>query len=279
MRLILLVALTMTAFAANSVLNRAALETTSMDASRFAVIRLLSGAAVLAVIVLVRDRSLPILRPPTIAGAVALYVYMIGFSLAYQGLDAGTGALILFGGVQITMFAGALLIGEAIPRARWLGAGLAFLGLVWLVAPGGIAAPDPAAVGLMSAAAVGWGVFSLLGRRAGAALPVMAASFFWAAVLAVAVDQGAPWARDPAPPDLRALLLAVVSGAVTSGLGYALWYAILPALGASRAAVAQLSVPAIAAAGGIVLLGEVPVPAFLPASALILGGVALSLRR
>jgi drug/metabolite transporter (DMT)-like permease len=279
LRLGLLVALTMTAFAANSVLTRAALATDGIDAPGFAVIRLVSGALVLGLIVLARDRRLPLVRGRIFVGALALFAYMFGFSIAYQWLDAGTGALILFGGVQVTMFAGALIGGEAVPGRRWLGAVLALAGLAWLVAPRGIAPPDPLGAAVMTVAAIGWGIFSLLGRSAGAALPVMAASFFWTSCLglvAVALLLVSPEAM---PVDPLALGLAVASGAITSGLFYALWYAILPDLGSSRAAVAQLTVPALAALGGILVLGEVPAASFLPASALILGGVALSLRR
>ena len=203
---------------------------------------------------------------------LALLVYIFGFTFAYVGLDAGLGALILFGMVQITMFGGALLSAEPVPGRRWAGALLAFGGLVYLLAPGdaGVAF-GPAA--LMALAGIGWGVYSLAGRGAADALGATAANFVLAAPLALLVALLAGFAQ----PSLAGLALAVVSGAVTSGLGYALWYAILPQLGASRAAVAQLSVPVIAALGGAALLGEAPSLRLVLAGVLVLGGVAISL--
>ena len=268
MRIFLLTAVTMVAFAANSVLNRMALDGAAIGPAAFAAVRLVSGAAMLAALVLWRGRARFAFRP---VGAGALVVYMLGFSFAYVSLDAGLGALILFGGVQVTMFAGAVLAREAIPVARWLGAGVALAGLGWLLAPGS-AAPEFWAAGLMLAAAGGWGVYSLLGRGAADPLGETAANFLWAAPVALVL-----WALVADGVSWGGVVLAVLSGAVTSGMGYALWYRILPKLGASRAAVAQLTVPVIAAAGGVLLLGEVVGPRLLFGGALVLGGVLLSL--
>lgn len=266
MRLFLLTALVMLAFAANSVLNRMAVAGGDIGAVEFAVIRLAAGALVLLALVLWRGRGL---RGATVAGVVGLLIYLFGFSLAYGRLDAGTGALVLFGVVQVTMFAGALLAGEGVPARRWVGAGLALGGLVVLVVPVG---GGWAGFAAMAAAGVGWGLYSLAGRGARDALGATAGNFALALVpgvvlaLLIGVDVGAA--------SLRGVGLAVLSGAVTSGLGYALWYAVLPALGAGRAAVAQLTVPLIAAAGGAVLIGEAVGWRFAIASVLVLGGVA-----
>lgn len=275
----LLTALTMLAFAGNSVLNRLAVGGGLAGPLDFAFWRVLSGAGVLAALVLWRHlRSGGALWPGArgrLVGAAGLLAYLLGFSLAYVALDAGAGALILFGTVQITMFAGALRAREPVPPARWLGAALAFGGLVLLLAPGSPSAPDPAAVLWMVAAGVGWGIYSLSGRRQSDALGATAANFVAVVpVLGVAVLLG------PAAPVALApggLALAILSGAVTSGMGYALWYRILPALGAGRAATAQLTVPLIAAAAGLVLLGEPLGLRFALAAVLVLGGVALAM--
>lgn len=274
MRLVLLVGLTMTAFAANSVLNRLALSGGAIGPAGFAALRLLSGAAVLAALVRARGRPLGLGAPDRPWSAAALALYMLGFSFAYLSLDSGVGALILFGGVQITMFLAALRAGEPMPPRRWLGALVAFAGLVWLLRPGAPGAPDPAGAALMAAAAVGWGLYSLRGRRAVDPLATTAANFLLAAPVAVLVAVLVP---DPSWPTARGAGLALVSGAITSGLGYALWYAVLPSLAASTAAVAQLSVPLIAMAGGALVLGESLNARFAIAAVLVLGGIALSL--
>lgn len=270
MRLFLLTALTMLAFAANSVLNRWAVGTGHIGAVEFAMIRLVSGAVMLAALVLWQRRGLA--WPGSsgrLAGVAGLSAYLIGFSLAYRGLDAGTGALVLFGAVQVTMFAGALLSREAVPARRWAGAGLALGGLAIIAAPGAAGLQHLA---LMAMAGVGWGLYSLAGR--GAADPLAATA--WNFLLAVPLVLPLGLLGGVEPPDATGLALAVVSGAVTSGLGYALWYAVLPRLGAARAAVAQLTVPVIAALGGAVLLAELPGLRFWVAAVLVLGGVALA---
>lgn len=270
MRLMLLTALTMVAFAANSVLNRLALEGGAAGPATFALIRLAAGAAMLAALAAWRSGGLR--RPRGPGGPAALALYVLGFSFAYVTLQTGVGALILFGGVQVTMFAGAVLGREAVPLRRWTGAGLSFAGLVYLMWPAGGVAPDPVGAVLMAAAALGWGIYSLIGRGARDPLATTAVNFLWAVPAAVVV-----WlaVRDGATPP--GVALAVLSGAVTSGLGYALWYSVLPVLGATRAAVAQLTVPVIAIAGGIVFAGEALSLRVVLASALVLGGVAWSM--
>lgn len=279
MRLFLLTALTMTAFAANSVLNRMGVGPGHIGAVEFAVVRLLAGAGMLALLLLARARAgrgrLSTGAPGRrLLGAGSLLLYLFGFSMAYGALDAGVGALILFGTVQITMFAGALALREEVPARRWVGAGLAFAGLLWLFAPGEGAALSPAHAAMMAAAGLGWGIYSLSARGAADPLGATAWNFLFAGVpgvlLAVAlVARGIE-------ADTVGLSLAILSGAVTSGLGYALWYAILPALGAARAAVAQLSAPVIAAFGGLVLIGEPVTPRLVVAALMVLGGVAFA---
>lgn len=269
MRLFLLTALTMLAFAANSILNRMALEDGATGPAAFAAIRLLSGALCLWVLVAWHRGDLrPAWHP---GGAASLALYVLGFSFAYVSLPAGVGALILFGGVQITMFAGAILLRETVPARRWAGAALAFAGLMWLLWPQGAVVPDPAGSALMAAAAFGWGIYSLLGRGSTDPLRATAGNFVFAAPLGLLVLLILP---DTATA--RGALLAVISGAVTSGCGYALWYAILPRLGASRAAVAQLTVPVIAALGGLVLLAEGISLRFALAAILVMAGVLLA---
>ncbi len=269
----------MLAFAGNSLLNRAALAQGSIGPSLFAAVRLGSGALVLSALVLVRGSGVPVRTPGRAVDAVALAVYVLGFSFAYRWLNAGIGALVLFGTVQITMFAGAFTLGEAVPPRRWIGAGLAFAGLVWLLWPGGAAPLPLEGAALMALAGVGWGVYSLRGRAAqdpAAQDPTArtAANFVLATPLALLVLA----VTGPAAISGSGLVLAVVSGALTSGLGYALWYAVLPRLQASVAAVAQLTVPVIAMAGGLLLLGEVPSLRLVLAALLVLGGVGWSLR-
>ncbi|MBA3909631.1 MAG: EamA family transporter [Rhodobacter sp.] len=272
MQLFLLVALTMVAFAANSVLNRWAVGPGHIGAVEFASLRLLAGAVTLALLVLWQRGALVWPgRQGRLAGVFGLSAYLVGFSLAYRGLDAGTGALVLFGMVQVTMFAGAVALREAVPPRRWAGAALALGGLALIAAPG----EAGLAVGplvMMALAGVGWGIYSLAGRGATDALNATA----WNFVLALPVVLPLGLVAGIERPDVSGILLAVASGAVTSGLGYALWYGVLPRLGAARAAVAQLSVPIIAAMGGAVLLAEVPGLRFWLAAALVLGGVALA---
>ncbi len=279
MRLFLLTALTMTAFAANSVLNRMALAGGSIDAASFGTIRLIAGAAMLGGLCLLLRGGLRLGGAGRAMGVLALLVYMYGFSAAYTALDAGLGALILFGVVQITMFAGGLIAGEATPPRRWIGAGLALAGLAWLLWPGTgpqISVPHGLSMAL---AGVGWGLYSLTGRREPDALQATAANFILAAPLGVIVGLALPAGAGGSHAGPEGIALAILAGAVTSGLGYALWYRVLPGLDAAVAAVAQLTVPVIAVAGGMVFLGESLGLQTVLASALVLGGVAISVLR
>jgi drug/metabolite transporter (DMT)-like permease len=273
MRLFLLTALTMIAFAGNSLLNRMAIVDAAADPAAFAFVRVVAGAVTLALLLALRGGS----RPPrpgrnTLPAVLGLTAYLVAFSVAYVGLAAGSGALILFGTVQITMFAGALVLGQRLAPLRIGGAGLAFAGLAVLLWPGAGDAITPLAGLIMVVAGIGWGVYSLAGAGSTDALAGTAVNF----VLAVPLVALFWWLAGAAGLSGLGLALALVSGAVTSGLGYALWYAILPALGAQRAAVAQLTVPVIAAAAGAALLGEGLGWRFTLAALLVLGGVALA---
>jgi len=269
-RLAALTALTLLAFAANSILNRQALAGGAAGPLAFAALRLVSGAVVLGILARLRSGGLRVALPPLRAAMLALYV--LGFSLAYRGLDAGVGALILFGCVQITMMSGAWVRGERPGPAGLLGAMLALAGLVWLCWPRAAVALPLASVVPMALAGIGWGAFSLLGRQGGEPLLVMAGAFRLA-MLPVLVLAALFW--DGITPS--GAVLAVLSGGVTSGLGYALWYRVLPLLGPMRGAVAQLSVPPIAMALGALFLAERPGPAAIAAAAVVIGGVALAL--
>ncbi|MFW2588636.1 DMT family transporter [Sagittula sp. SSi028] len=272
MKLFGLVVVIMVAFAANSVLNRAGVGGGQISPVAFGVIRLLAGAVTLAVLCGVLRGGLRFGGAGRLAGVAGLLIYIFGFSFAYVGLESGLGALILFGMVQVTMFAGSVMGGERPAPLRWIGAAVAFCGLAWLVWP-----QDGVSAGLlpsmfMLAAGFGWGVYSLAGKLSSDALQATAANFVLATPIAVVVLLG----NGLGPMTFEGVALAIVSGAVTSGLGYALWYAVLPRLDGSVAAVAQLTVPVIAMAGGMLFLTEPLTMDFVIASALVLGGVALS---
>jgi drug/metabolite transporter (DMT)-like permease len=271
-KMLALICLTMIAFAANSLLSRAALGARDLDAAGFTVIRLAAGAVTLWAIVRFARRGAAPQRVDWVAGLV-LFVYAITFSLAYLSLTAGTGALILFGAVQIAMLAVGLRAGERLAPLAWLGFAAAVAGVIWLVAPG-VEAPSPLGAALMAVAGVAWGCYSLRGR--GAADPLRATAGNFACALPFALVAGVLLA-----PGLhgtwRGVGLAVVCGALTSGLGYVVWYEALKGLDASRAAIVQLSVPALAALGGALLLSEQVTGRLLLSSAAILGGIALVL--
>lgn len=272
-RTALLTTLAMLAFASNSLLCRIALRDTTIDAASFTSIRLASGALVLALLLRTRGRR------PLAAGswpmAAMLFAYAICFSFAYRDLTAATGALLLFGAVQLTMMGAGLLSGERLIGLRLAGVLVAVAGLVWLLLPG-LSAPPYLAAALMLAAGIAWGVYSLLGRGAGDPTAATGGNFVRAVPFAAIASLVA---ASQASPDPAGVLYAVLSGAVTSGLGYVLWYAALPALTATSAATIQLCVPAIAALGGAVLLAEPVTARLLLASAAILGGIALTIRR
>ncbi|MDD9977993.1 MAG: DMT family transporter, partial [Boseongicola sp.] len=231
---------------------------------------------VLVALISLRDGStIRPLRPdlPAVAGLTA---YMLGFSFAYVSMDAGLGALILFGGVQITMFIGALIEGQKPPIQRWIGMGLAMAGLAVLTYPTEEVTLGMGAVSLMVLAAIGWGVYSLIGR--GVSDPLGSTGWNFVYSLPIVALALVFW-PDETMISSKGVGLAVLSGAVTSALGYALWYSLMPQLGATRGALAQLSAPAIAVALGALLLGEVVTLSMGLAAAMILGGIAIGLAR
>jgi len=270
LRTALLTAAALVAFAANSVLCRVALSGGGIDAASFGSIRLASGAAALALIHVARRGARPENRG-WISPAM-LFAYVAAFSFAYASVSAGTGALLLFGAVQATMIAVALRSGERFVRAEAVGLAAALGGLAYLVLPG-LAAPSPTGSALMIAAGVAWGVYSLRGRGSRDPLGDTARNFALATPLALVVSVAT---HAGARVDGRGALLAVCSGAVTSGLGYVVWFAALRGLTAIRAATVQLAVPALAAAGGVVFLGETVTLRFVVAAAMILGGVGVA---
>lgn len=270
-RVLALTTLAMLAFAGNSLLCRIALRDTAIDAASFTAIRLVSGALVLWL--LARTLRGSRVGRGSWASAGALFAYAAGFSFAYLSLPAGTGALLLFGAVQATMIGRGLWTGERLRGPQPLGFVLALGGLVGLLLPG-ISAPPLTGALLMLGAGVAWGIYSLRGKGAGDPIRVTAGNFLRAApmalvlVLAMQVFQGTA-------VDGAGVGYALASGALTSGIGYALWYGVLPALKATHAATLQLSVPVIAAFGGIVFLDEHVSWRLVLASAAILGGIAL----
>lgn len=273
LRLVVLTALSMIAFAGNSVLCRLALETTRIDAASFTTIRLVSGALVLWLAVR-RGNGSPA-GCGNLLSACALFVYAAGFSFAYLRLPAGTGALLLFGAVQATMIGHGLWTGERLVPRQWLGLLLALGGLIGLLLPG-ISAPPVLAALLMLAAGMAWGVYSLRGRRAGDPLRMTAGNFLLAVPLAAGLNG---LLGQHAVLDGAGAAYAVLSGALASGLGYAVWYAVLPLLQTAQAATVQLSVPVIATLGGMLFLGESLTLRLALASGAVLGGVALVISR
>ena len=276
----LLTLLAMLAFAGNSVLCRLALRETGIDAATFTAVRLLSGALVLTLLVYLRPRALTTgeaapAKKPALGGnwpsALALFVYAGAFSFAYVQLSTGTGALLLFGAVQATMILTGLWSGERLSARQTAGLLLAMAGLVAVLLPG-LTAPPLGSAMLMLAAGIAWGIYSLRGRGVRDPTGATAGNFLRASVLSVLLSV-ALLAQQQL--DGRGLWYAVLSGAVASGLGYAIWYTALRGLTMTRAASVQLSVPVLAALAGVVFLHEPITWRLVLTSLAILGGIAL----
>lgn len=268
---IILTAVAMLAFAANSVLCRLALGQGLIDAASFTAVRVVSGAAVLGLILLSRkDR---VQAAPDWRSVITLFIYMVFFSFAYLSLAVGTGALVLFGCVQLTMFIVALKSGENFSTISWAGLALAMAGLIYLVSPG-LTAPNPLGAGLMAIAGIAWGLYSLIGRSATDPVRATAYNFIYSVPLVIVTSL--IFIAD-LQVSMRGASLAAASGAIASGIGYVIWYAALRGLRATSAATVQLSAPVIAAIGGVILLSEEVTPRLLFASAATLGGIALVL--
>ena len=268
-RLVALTLLAMIAFACNSLLCRLALKHTIIDAATFTAVRIAAGALVLWIIV--RAQRDTATGSGTWLSAIALFVYAAGFSFAYVSLPASTGALLLFGAVQATMIGRGVWRGERLRKWQLVGLALAFGGLFGLFLPG-VSAPPLFGSLLMLSAGAAWGMYSLRGRGAGDATRVTAGNFLRAVPIAVGLSL---LMRDSSMFDVAGLLYAIASGAVASGIGYAIWYTALPALKATSAATVQLSVPVITAVGGMIFLDETLSLRFFLASIAILGGIAL----
>lgn len=274
--ILLLTALAMLAFAANSVLCRLALRETGIDPVSFTAVRLVAGAVALSLLVRLRGRRSPA-RPSPLPwrAAFALFAYALCFSIAYVRLPAATGALLLFGAVQATMIGRALWTGERPGPIQTAGYILAAAGLLGMLLPG-LTAPPLAGAAMMLAAGVAWGIYSVLGKRASDNIAANAGSFVRAAALSIPVCL---LMVKTLRVDLPGVGYAVLSGAIASGMGYAVWYAALRGLTVSAAGLVQLSVPVIAAIGGVLLLHEPVTWRLVAASIAVLGGVALGMRR
>lgn len=268
--------LALVGFASNSLLTRLALGTHQIDAAGFTAIRLGAGAVMLVALVVGQTRSWSTLKGSGAAGPLALFAYAAPFSFAYLRIGAAVGALVLFGVVQLTMIGYGIARGERPSAMMWLGLVLAAAGLALLTVPS-VTRPDPLGVVLMAVAGVAWAVYTLVGRGTPDPLAANARSFLWSAPLAIALVVIVIATRGDAAPSARGIVLALVSGAVTSGLGYAIWYRALPSLTVTQAAVAQLSVPVIAALGAVVVLGEAVSSRLVVAGAMVLSGVGLVL--
>ncbi len=264
--------LALVAFAANSLLNRLALGRGIIDAASFSSIRLGSGAVALFLLRFSPTKKEMSLSEGNWVSAMALFLYAVTFSFAYINLNAGIGALILFGTVQVTMIIAALLLGERPHLLEWIGLALALSGLIYLILPG-LQRPSLSGALLMSLAGISWGIYSLRGRgakdpmgeTAGNFLKTLPMVFLLSLILFRTIHLS-----------LEGVLLAVTSGALTSGLGYVIWYAALKGLSATQAAMVQLSVPILAAGGGVVFLSEEVSLRLLLSGSFILGGIALA---
>ena len=273
MKVFLLTSFALTAFAFNSILCRMALGGGEIDAASFTTVRLVSGAITLAILLLVFGKK----RNPTRSGnwtsAFFLFAYAICFSFAYLGLTTATGALILFGSVQMTMIGVSIFRGERPTGLEWIGLAVAFGGLIYLVFPG-LSSPPLFNAVLMAAAGIAWGFYTLRGKGSEDPLADTAGNFVRSVPMVILIS--IPFLSQ-IHLSARGIVLAILSGAVASGIGYTVWYAALRYHTSTRAAILQLAVPIVAAAGGILLLSEVAELHLLAASILILGGIGLAI--
>jgi len=261
----------MLCFAANSILCRLALAPPLIDAATFTTVRVASAAAMLSLMVWLPYRRLPRLACANAGAVVALFGYLVFFSFAYRRLEAGSGALVLIGAVQLSMFTIAFWEGERFTPVQWLGLSMALLGFVYLVLPG-VSAPDPFGAVLMATSGAAWGWFSLLARGVEQPLETNASNFLFCLVPALLVNL---FSAHHLEATSLGLMLAVASGAIATGFGYIVWYLALRQLSATRAATVQLSMPALVAVAGAAFLAEPLTMRLLIASAGLLGGIAL----
>ena len=271
MKLFFLITIVMTAFAANSVLTRLALTSNSIGPSNFALLRAAYGALVLLLLVLIVQKQIPRFKFNSIISALSLVCYLIGFSFSYLTVDTGIVALILFGGSMVVMFASALFLQEKIPLTRFIGVFISLLGLFILVNPG-FSENSLFGVALMFLASFGWGLYSVLGSRQKNPLSNTAGNFIIALIIIIPIAFIIP---DKVETNYYGFFLAIFSGSITSGLGYSLWYWVLPKINITTASTAQLTVPLIAAFGGYLFIWESLNWQFYIAAILILGGISL----
>ena len=271
MKNLFIITLVMTAFAANSIITRLALSSNLIGPSNFALLRAGSAALILVLLVLFIQKKIPKFKINSIISSLALVGYLVGFSFAYLTINTGVGALILFGGSMIVMFTGALLLKEDISILRFIGVFLSLTGLYILTDP---RFGDNSLFGiiLMFLAAFSWGIYSILGHGQNNPLSNTAINFVLALLLIIPIALFIPDQTNTSP---YGILLAIISGSITSGLGYTLWYWILPKINITSASIAQLSVPLIAALGGYLFISETLNWQFYIASFLILGGIGL----
>ena len=271
MKNLFIITLVMTAFAANSIITRLALSSNLIGPSNFALLRAGSAALILVLLVLFIQKKIPKFKINSIISSLALVGYLVGFSFAYLTINTGVGALILFGGSMIVMFTGALLLKEDISALRFIGVFLSLIGLYILTDP---RFGDNSLFGiiLMFLAAFSWGIYSILGHRQNNPLSNTAINFVLALLLIIPIALFIPDQTNTSP---YGILLAIISGSITSGLGYTIWYWILPKINITSASIAQLSVPLIAALGGYLFISETLNWQFYIASFLILGGIGL----
>ncbi len=267
-----LTTLALVAFAGNSVLCRLALKDGSIDAASFSTVRLVSGAIALLVILYATNRGTRPASSGSWMSATMLFLYAVCFSFAYVSLDTGIGALILFGMVQATMVTGALWAGDRPTVAEWIGWLLAMSGFVYLVSPG-LTAPSPVGSVLMGIAGIGWGIYSLRGRKEPYALSATTYNFVRSVPLVLVVSA---LSLKEMHLSTNGIVLAILSGAITSGIGYAIWYTALRSITTMQAAMVQLFVPVLAAAGGVIFLAESVSVRLIYSGLLILGGIFLA---
>jgi len=273
MKTLLYTGFALVAFSANSVLCRMALRAATIDAASFSTLRLASGAFTLLLMMTIFKEKASFTPRDRWSSAMLLFLYAVPFSFAYIGLSAGTGALILFGAVQATMILAALRSGERPHHLEWAGLILAIGGLVGLVFPG-LTAPSPTSSSLMAIAGIAWGIYSLRGR--GAASPLAATTNNFVRAVPAAIGVNLVMLRD-LHVSVEGAFLAVLSGALASGMGYVAWYAALRGLTAMRAAMVQLAVPVLAAAGGVLFLSEHLTLRLVLSAVVILGGIGVAL--
>ena len=259
------------AFAANSVLCRLALGSGAIDASSFTVVRLLSGSIVLLVIIGVTRKSSTQSAKGSWAASFMLFLYAVTFSYAYISLDTGTGALILFASVQITMILLSLISGTRLHFIEWIGVTVAFAGFVYLILPG-VTTPSIMGFLLMTIAGIAWGIYTLKGRGSNAPLVDTAYNFFRTTPLVLILVIST---ISKANYSFEGILLAVISGGITSGIGYTIWYIALGGLSSTQAAVLQLSVPVIAAFGGVIFVAETITFRLAISATFVLGGILM----